>query len=137
MFCAHLIRSIHPARTGKKKHSVFCQRCYCRIRPRIKVRVRISCSQTNVLICKVLCVCVCGCACNGRGKGTVGTAGLQLGRVFRARDQTAARSINTSQDRSHRRASLTTSAPLGALKTLPAPRMLLAWQSEGEELRGS
>ena len=67
----------------------------------------------------------------------MGRAGLQLGRVFRARDQTAAQSINTSQDRSHRRASLTTSAPLGALKTLPAPRMLLAWQSEAEELRGS
>lgn len=53
-------------------------------------------------------------------EGTVCTAGLQLGRVFRAHDQTAARSVNTSQDRSHHRASKMTSAPLGALKTLPA-----------------
>ena len=54
-------------------------------------------------------------------EGTVGTAGLQLGRVFLARDQTAAQSVNTSQGRSHHRASVMTSAPLGALKTLPVP----------------
>lgn len=84
------------------------------------------------------CVCVCVAVhVMAEEKALWVQHGLQLGRVFRARDQTAAQSINTSQDRSHRRASLTTSAPLGALKTLPAPRMLLAWQSEGEELRGS
>jgi len=54
-------------------------------------------------------------------KGTAGTAGLQLGRVFVAHNQTAVQSINTSQDRSHHRASVMTSAPLGALKTLPTP----------------
>ena len=54
-------------------------------------------------------------------EGTAGTAGLQLGCVHQAHDQTAEQSANTSQDRSHHRASVMTSAPLGALKTLPAP----------------
>ncbi len=51
----------------------------------------------------------------------MGTSGLQLGRVFQAHNQTAAQSVNTSQDRSHHRASVRTSAPLCALKTLPDP----------------
>ena len=76
----------------------------------------------------VLSLCVCRCALHtvhvsfhAGAQGTAGTAGLQLGRVFQAHDQTAAQIINTSQDRSHHRASMLTSAPLGALKTLPAP----------------
>lgn len=128
---------------GQERNCLFfCQGCLFRIKPWIKVRVRISRRQPKGLICeeRACSVCVCvelcsyalhmyGCSCNS----TVGTAGLQLGRVFRAHDQTAARSANTSQDRSHHRASVRTSAPPGALKTLPAP--LHASSAVGERER--
>ncbi|MEQ2170554.1 hypothetical protein GOODEAATRI_001378 [Goodea atripinnis] len=51
----------------------------------------------------------------------MGAAGLQLGLVCGAHNQSTVPSINTSQDRSHHRASNMTLVPMGSLKTLPAP----------------
>lgn len=64
--------------------------------PRITVRVRIS--------MRAFCCALHTCgrrSCNSRGQ-----EGLQLGRVFRARDQTAAQKAQT-----HHRAGVTTEPP--------------------------
>lgn len=75
----------------------------------VDLLVRRACNYAHTV-----CVFVCVVAW-----GSAGTAGLQLGCVSRAQDQTAARIINTSQGWSHRSASVMTSASQVSLKALP------------------